>query len=249
MRKNIVAGNWKMNLSWSEANSLSEELEKSLSDKKVNCEVYNFVPAIYLKSLIDSASNITIGAQNGYPKDAGAYTGEISMKQLKNIGTKAILIGHSERRQLFSESDVFLREKVDEATRQDLKIFFCCGETLAQRESGNFEGVVIQQLENSLFHLSENDFKKVVIAYEPIWAIGTGKTATPEQANEMHKNIRQAIVEKYNQEIAEDTTILYGGSCNPTNAKDLFSKSDIDGGLIGGASLKAEDFISIINTF
>lgn len=249
MRKKIVAGNWKMNLLVDEAEQLNISIDEYLGQNSFVCEVYHFIPSIYLKSSIDKSKNVSIGAQNGHPEKHGAYTGEISMNQLSDIGTKAVLIGHSERRQLFNETDVFLKAKVDAAIEEQIKVFFCCGESLDQRESGKYEEIVIDQLEASLFHISAEDFKKVVIAYEPIWAIGTGKTASPEQANEMHKSIRKAIATAYTTEIAEHTSILYGGSCNPSNAQTLLSQSDIDGGLIGGASLKTEDFISIISIY
>lgn len=249
MRKKIVAGNWKMNLSLDEAQSLHTEINDALNKVKSNCEVYHFAPSIYLNSLINRDQTVKVGAQNGYPEKTGAFTGEVSMFQLSKINTEAILIGHSERRQLFNETDAFLKEKVNAALLEDLKIFFCCGETLEERESGKYKETVITQLKNSLFHLSSTEFSKVVIAYEPIWAIGTGKTASPEQANEMHKSIRQAIAHAYSQEIAENTSILYGGSCKPSNADELLTQSDIDGGLIGGASLKSEDFLKIIATY
>lgn len=248
MRKKIVAGNWKMNLLFEEAVKLNATIDSALNNKSHHCEVYNFVPSIYLKYLIENSKNVVIGAQNGYPKKQGAFTGEVSMNQLANIGTKTILIGHSERRQLFHESDEFLKEKVDAAIEEKLKIFFCCGETLKERESGNYNEVVVNQLKSSLFHLTEAAFKGVVIAYEPIWAIGTGKTASPEKANSMHKNIRDSIASQYSKEIAQNTSILYGGSCKPSNVKDLFRQPDIDGGLIGGASLIANDFLDLIHT-
>ena len=246
MRKKIVAGNWKMNLLFDEAKTLNASVDKALDDIKPACEVVHFVPSIYLKYLIDNTKNVEIGAQNGFPEVSGAFTGEVSMNQLVNIGTNTVLIGHSERRQLFHEFDEFLKEKVDAAIEQGLKIFFCCGETLVERTTGNHEETIIQQLKKALFHLEPSDFKNIVIAYEPIWAIGTGKTATPEQANDMHKFIRKAIANQYTPEIAENTSILYGGSCKPSNATALFSQSDIDGGLIGGASLKADDFLQLI---
>lgn len=249
MRKKIVAGNWKMNLNFEEAHTLHQSINKELTEKGSNCEVYHFVPAIYLNSLIKNTDSVIVGAQNGYPDKNGAFTGEVSMHQLSSIGTKAVLVGHSERRQLFNESDAFLKNKVDAALAEDIKIFFCCGESLAQREAGDHNTAVIEQLKQSLFHLSAQDFEKLVIAYEPIWAIGTGKTATPEQANEMHQNIRSAIAESYSKELAENTSILYGGSCKPSNADELLTQSDIDGGLIGGASLKTEDFMAIISTY
>ncbi len=249
MRKKIVAGNWKMNLSLDEAKSLHQEINDSLKETGSKCEVYHFAPSIYLGSLIGSGKIVKVGAQNGYPEKEGAFTGEVSMHQLAGIGTQAVLIGHSERRQIFNESNAFLKEKVNSALAEGLKVFFCCGESLEERESGKFKQVIIAQLKNSLFHLSSTEFSKIVIAYEPIWAIGTGKTASPEQANEMHKSIREAISHAYTQEIAEKTSILYGGSCKPSNASDLLLQSDIDGGLIGGASMKSEDFLQIIATY
>lgn len=249
MRKKIVAGNWKMNLSLEEAKSLHKEINSALEKQNSRCDVYHFVPSIYLSSLISSDQTVKTGAQNGYPDKNGAFTGEVSMQQLSKIGTEAVLIGHSERRMIFHESNDLLKRKVDAALAENLKVFFCCGESLEQRESGNFLERVIYQLSSALFHLSSTDFEKIVIAYEPIWAIGTGMTASPEQANEMHKSIREAIAHTYTQEIAEKTSIIYGGSCKPSNAIELLNQSDIDGGLIGGASLKAEDFLGIISTY
>lgn len=248
MRKKIVAGNWKMNLILDEAVQLSASINKVLNEDKFTCEVVNFVPSIYLMHLLESSENVKIGAQNGYPVKNGAFTGEVSMNQLKNIGVKTVLIGHSERRQLFHETDAFLKEKVDAAVEEGLTLFFCCGETLEERESGKHEALIIEQLKSALFHLNALAFKNVVIAYEPIWAIGTGKTASPEQANEMHRTIRNAIANQYSVEVAENTSILYGGSCKPSNAVALFEQPDIDGGLIGGASLKADDFLKLIQT-
>jgi triosephosphate isomerase len=249
MRKKIVAGNWKMNLTLEEAKTLHKYINEALTTTNSKCDVYHFVPSIYLNSLIGNDQVVKTGAQNGYPAKNGAFTGEVSMQQLSGIGTQAVLIGHSERRQIFNESASFLKEKVDSALEEDLKIFFCCGESLEQRESGKFKETVIAQLKNSLFHLNSTDFSKIIIAYEPIWAIGTGKTASPEQANQMHKSIREAIAHAYTQEIAEKTSILYGGSCKPSNADELLNQPDIDGGLIGGASLKASDFLEIISTY
>lgn len=246
MRKNIVAGNWKMNLTRTEAISLLSSVSESLQNPK--CEVYQFPPVLYMKELVDQKSTfVKIGAQNGHPEISGAFTGEISMMQINDVGANAVLVGHSERRQLFGESHSFLKQKVDSAINENLTVFFCCGETLEERECGKHEQVVVNQLKESLLHLSERDFKKIVIAYEPVWAIGTGKTANSDQANEMHHAIRKTIEANYSFEIANNTSILYGGSCKPDNAKELFSKEHIDGGLIGGASLKAEDFVSIIN--
>lgn len=249
MRIKIVAGNWKMNLSYDEANTLNTAIDKAIKEGNSKCDVYHFVPSIYLKSSIDTCEKVNVGAQNAYPKESGAFTGEISMKQIKDLGANAVLVGHSERRQIFNEDNALLKEKVFEGIKQDLKVFFCCGESLEEREANRHKEVISQQLIETVFHLDEKDFKEIVIAYEPIWAIGTGKTASAEQANEIHQHIRGLIAEKYSEEVAQTTTILYGGSCNPSNAETLFSQSDIDGGLIGGASLKPEDFLSIISVF
>ena len=238
-----------MNLTSDEAISLHKDINEGIINSESKCDVYHFVPSIYLNSLIKKDQVVNVGAQNGYPEKTGAYTGEISMQQLSGIGAQAILIGHSERRQIFNESDAFLKEKVNSALKEDLKIFFCCGESLEQRESGSYIETVVTQLKNSLFHLNSNDFQKIVIAYEPIWAIGTGKTASPEQANDMHKSIRLAISHAYSQEISGKASILYGGSCKPSNANELLNQPDIDGGLIGGASLKSSDFLKIISTY
>lgn len=235
-----------MNLTRSEAKSLFDGVANLNSDP--SCDVYQFVPSLFIADLIDQkAVSPILGAQNAHPKLNGAFTGEISMHQIKDMGVKAILIGHSERRQIFGETNEFLKEKVDAAISEALTIFFCCGESLDQREDGSHEQVVINQLKESLFHLSEKDFMNVVIAYEPVWAIGTGKTASSDQANEMHSAIRSAVAGNYTTDVANKTSILYGGSCKPTNAQELFSKEHIDGGLIGGASLKVEDFSGIIN--
>lgn len=248
MRKKIVAGNWKMNLTRAESESLLNDVSNAIDH--MNCDVYQFPPAIYLTDLVDqSVDSVKIGAQNGFSEPKGAFTGEVSMFQLKNIKVSAVLIGHSERRLLFGESHELLKEKVDAAIHEKLTVFFCCGETLDQREENRHEQVVVNQLKESLLHLSADQFKNVVIAYEPVWAIGTGKTASSEQANEMHRTIRKTIEANYNLDIANNTSILYGGSCKPDNAKELFSKEHIDGGLIGGASLKAKDFVDLINTY
>lgn len=244
MRQKIVAGNWKMNLSYDEAFQLANDINQINRHSEV--EIVVFPSAIYAHSCKDIAENYSVGLQNAYPKDFGAYTGEISMKQLKSAGFSHVLIGHSERREYFNESNDFLKEKVDAAILNGIKLFFCCGEPLEIRENGTYFDYVKNQLNESLFHLSETDFVKTVIAYEPIWAIGTGKTATIDQAEEMHKAIRSWIEEKYSQEIAENYSILYGGSCNPSNAKALFACQNVDGGLIGGAALKIDDFSVLV---
>ena len=247
MRKKIVAGNWKMNLNVTEAQELNRSTETQLLDPK--CEIYQFVPSIFIPLLIDLKGYIQIGAQNGHPEKSGAYTGEISMYQLRDSGVQSILIGHSERRNLFNEEDSFLKDKVDAALAEGITPFFCCGESLEERQQGIHQQIVVDQMKSACFHLNDDEFRKLVIAYEPVWAIGTGETASPEQANEMHQILRQAISDRYGEEIGENTSILYGGSCKPSNAKELFSMEHIDGGLIGGASLKADDFIQIVNTF
>jgi triosephosphate isomerase len=245
MRKKITAGNWKMNLSFSEAEKLVGELTSVKQDDKE--QIIVFPPSIYLKSLIDSfGETIAIGAQNGHSADNGAYTGEVSFLQLKNIGVTSVLIGHSERRELFHETNALLKEKVTRAVELGLTVFFCCGELLREREATIQQDVIAQQLNESLFHLNAEQLSQVVIAYEPVWAIGTGKTASSEQAEEMHHFIREQLAQKYGKDISENTSILYGGSCNPSNAVELFSQPNIDGGLIGGASLLFSDFIAIV---
>lgn len=245
MRKKIVAGNWKMNLNKAEALALFTALEEAYSGENALCIV--FPPAIYLDSLKQIQRKVALGVQNFYPVEKGAFTGEISVSQVKEMGAEYCLIGHSERRQYFHESDAFLKEKVDAALAHDLKIIFCCGEALEIREANAQNDFVTAQLKASLFHLSPTDFSKIVIAYEPIWAIGTGKTASKEQANEMHAHIRSVVEQGYGTEISAKTPLLYGGSCNPNNASELFACSDVDGGLIGGAALKASDFLTIVN--
>lgn len=245
MRKKIVAGNWKMNLSQHEALALQNELN-SLS--LTSCKVVLFSPSIYLSDLLKNETKIEIGAQNAFPKDSGAFTGEISFKQLRDLGVKNTLIGHSERRNLFNETNDFLKQKVDAALAQNINVFFCVGEQQEEREKGIHNNVITAQLKESLFHLNKTAFEKIVIAYEPVWAIGTGLTASKEQANEMHAHIRNVIADQYDSQTAEMTSILYGGSCKPSNAKELFEQPHIDGGLIGGASLKASDFTSIIQS-
>lgn len=247
MRKKIVAGNWKMNLTATEAKELNRSTEAQLLDPK--CDIYQFVPSIFIPLLIESKGYIQIGAQNGHPEKNGAFTGEISMHQLKDYGVQSVLIGHSERRHIFNENDAFLKAKIDASINEGMTPFFCCGETLDERKNELHEKSVVDQLKSACFHLEKEEFRRLVVAYEPVWAIGTGETATPEQANRMHKVIRLAIADQYDKEIAENTTILYGGSCKPSNAQELFDMEHIDGGLIGGASLKADDFIQIVNTF
>ncbi len=244
MRSKIVAGNWKMNLSQSEAKELCKEVNSMNIGSDI--EVYIFPPMLYVSDCKALSTNIKVGAQNAYPKDTGAFTGEVSMWQLKEAGIEAVLIGHSERREYFNEDNAFLKQKLDAALVHGIRPFFCCGEPLEIRENGSFLDYVKKQLEESVFHLSAADFAKVVLAYEPIWAIGTGKTASTEQAEEMHAAIRSWIEERYGKEIAVNSAILYGGSCNPGNAQALFACENVDGGLIGGASLKAADFSVLV---
>lgn len=245
MRNKIVAGNWKMNLSLDEGKTLINGIE---ADVNPSTEVYVFTPSIYLHPLLESTkdTSIIVGAQNGYPEKNGAFTGEVSMYQLKELGVNSVLIGHSERRSIFNETSEFIKRKVDAAIAADLKVFFCCGETLEQRTEGDHFNIIKKQLKQSLLHLKADDFRKIVLAYEPVWAIGTGKKASTDDAEAMHKHIRSIISQEYGSELANEVCILYGGSCKPDNAKDLFSEKNIDGGLIGGASLKASDFNEII---
>jgi triosephosphate isomerase (TIM) len=244
MRSKIVAGNWKMNLSQDQAIALCKEVNQLTIGSTI--EVYIFPPMLYVSDCHANSTQVKVGAQNGYSKDSGAYTGEVSMLQLKEAGISAVLIGHSERRDYFNETNELLKEKLDASISHGVKPFFCCGEPLEIRENNTFLAYVKNQLEESVFHLSPADFSKVVLAYEPIWAIGTGKTASTEQAEEMHAAIRSWVEEKYGKEIAANTSILYGGSCNPSNAQALFACENVDGGLIGGASLKSADFSVLV---
>jgi triosephosphate isomerase len=249
-RKKIVAGNWKMNKTLEESVVLAKAVAEGKMPSRV--DVVLCVPAINMQSvqkMIAKKKKIHLGAQNMHSETKGAYTGETSADMLLAIGANHVIIGHSERRQYFNESDEFLAKKVDTALAKGLTPLFCCGEALAIREAGTHVKFVEAQLQNSLFHLSAEDFSKVVIAYEPIWAIGTGLTASPEQAQEMHASIRKFLKKQYGNDIAKNISILYGGSCNAKNAKELFALKDVDGGLIGGASLIAEDFITIANSF
>ena len=250
MRKKIVAGNWKMNNNLSDGVQLSLEVNKFLNDNPNDVEVILGMPFIHLQSVNEIENKkINVAAQDCSIHQSGAYTGEISASMIESTGANYVIIGHSERRMYHNESNNDLAKKVNSALSNGLKVIFCCGESLPERESKSYFNLIERQLEESLFHLSEKQMEDVVIAYEPIWAIGTGVTASSEQAQEMHKFIRKLIETKYNQNTADQTSILYGGSCKPTNANDLFSKEDVDGGLIGGASLKASDFSQIITSF
>ena len=251
MRKKIVAGNWKMNMNLQDGIALAKELNETLKADKPNCGVVICTPFIHLASIAQFLDQdiIGLGAENCADKEKGAFTGEVSAEMVKSTGAQYVILGHSERREYYKETPEILKEKVLLAQKNDLKVIFCIGESLEEREAGKQNEVVKAELEGSVFNLSEGDFHKIVIAYEPIWAIGTGKTATAEQAEEIHAYIRSIIAEKYGQAVADDTTILYGGSCKASNAPELFAKPDIDGGLIGGASLKAADFKGIIDAW
>ena len=251
MRKNIVAGNWKMNMTLQEGIALAKELNETLAAEKPNCGVVICTPFIHLASIAQFLNQdiIGLGAENCADKEKGAYTGEVSAAMVKSTGAQYVILGHSERRGYYNETPEILKEKVLLALANGLKVIFCIGESLEEREADKQNEIVKAELEGSVFNLTAEEFQNIIIAYEPIWAIGTGKTASAEQAEEIHAYIRSVIAEKYGEQIANDTTILYGGSCKASNAKELFSKPDIDGGLIGGASLKAADFKGIIDAF
>ena len=251
MRKNIVAGNWKMNKTLQEGIALAKELNETLANEKPNCDVIICTPFIHLASvtpLVDAAK-IGVGAENCADKASGAYTGEVSAEMVASTGAKYVILGHSERRAYYGETVAILEEKVKLALANGLTPIFCIGEVLEEREAGKHFEVVDAQIKGSLFDLSAEDFAKIVLAYEPVWAIGTGKTATSDQAEEIHAHIRATLAAKYGQEIADNCTILYGGSCNASNAKELFAKPNVDGGLIGGASLAVDKFMPIIEAF
>ncbi len=256
MRQKIVAGNWKMNLTKEEAQSLTSEIVGINNDelgtnqqdvKLILCPPFIHISTI--KSLFKSTKNIYLGAQNIASQDKGAYTGEISAEMLSSYQVEYVIIGHSERRQYFEETNQEIAQKIDLTLSKNMLPIFCCGETLELRKKGNHIDFIKNQISESLFHLSNSDFEKVVIAYEPIWAIGTGKTASSQQAQEMHAEIRKHIASKFGQQIADQTSILYGGSCKPNNAKEIFACPDVDGGLIGGAALKSRDFVEIAKSF
>ncbi|MDR3327342.1 MAG: triose-phosphate isomerase [Prevotellaceae bacterium] len=251
MRKNIVAGNWKMNKTLQQGIELADEIKNLLTGQKLRCEVVIATPFIHLASVSEVVKGSVIGlaAENCADRFSGAFTGEVSAEMIKSTGATYCIIGHSERRTYYGENFEILKNKVLLALENDLKPIFCIGEYLEERKKNIQNEVVGKQLDGSVFNLAAEDFAKIILAYEPVWAIGTGLTATSEQAQQMHAFIRSLIAEKYGKEIAENTSILYGGSCNPANAAELFSKPDVDGGLIGGASLKAGDFKTIIDAF
>jgi triosephosphate isomerase len=249
MRKNIVAGNWKMHKTQKETVALLEEIIA----KKPNTTTEIIVAPTFVnlsKAVeITNGKGITVAAQNMHQAEGGAFTGEIAASMLTDIGVNTVILGHSERRAYFHETDALLASKVDTALKHEMRIIFCFGEELKDRQINNHFNIVENQLRDGLFHLEKKDWTNIVLAYEPVWAIGTGETASPEQAQEMHKFIRTLVEKVYGFDIADNLTILYGGSVKPENAKEIFSKPDVDGGLIGGAALKADDFLAIVNGF
>ena len=252
MRKNIVAGNWKMNTTVAEGVQLAKEVNEAVAAAgELKCDVVIGVPFTHLTAVKDviDIEKVGLSAENCANKEKGAYTGEVSAAMVASTGANYVILGHSERREYYNETPEILKEKVDLALANGLKIIFCCGESLELRNAGTYEEFIKAELKDSLFHLSAEEFANIVIAYEPIWAIGTGVTATSDQAEEVHAFIRSFLAEKYGETVANDTTILYGGSCKPSNAPELFAKPNIDGGLIGGASLKAADFKGIIDAW
>ncbi|MEN8248473.1 MAG: triose-phosphate isomerase [Bacteroidota bacterium] len=253
MRKNIVAGNWKMNKTLEEGKVLASEVVNMVADE-VNDDVTVILgtPFIHLSSvapLVKDSEKVFVSAQNCSEHEKGAYTGETSVSMINSVGASHVIIGHSERREYFNETNAQLAKKVDLALAEGLTPIFCCGEPLEVREAESHFDYVCNQLTESLFHLTQEQFSKLVVAYEPIWAIGTGKTASAQQAQDMHAEIRSHLASQYGKEIADNISILYGGSCNPGNAKELFGNPDVDGGLIGGASLKSRDFVDIAKSF
>lgn len=251
MRKKIVAGNWKMNLTSVQSEDLvagiSEKLKNFDSNGKRIIVAPTFVNLVPVINCEDRDTAIEVAAQNMHQASSGAYTGEIAANMLQTIGVPNVILGHSERRAYFGETDTLLAEKVEAALEHNMQIIFCFGEELEDRKAGKHFDVVESQLKNALFQLPDSAWKDIVLAYEPVWAIGTGETASPEQAQEMHEFIRKTIASAYGNAIADEVSILYGGSVKPANAKEIFSKPDVDGGLIGGASLKADDFFAIID--
>ena len=251
MRKNIVAGNWKMNTTVPEGVELAKGVNEALKATKANCDVVIAVPATHLVAVnqVIDANLLGLGAENCADHKSGAYTGEVSAAMVASTGAKYVILGHSERRQYYHETAEILKEKTLLALENGLTPIFCIGEVLEERENGTYFDVIKAQVEDSLFNLSAEDFGKIVLAYEPVWAIVTGKTATADQAEEIHAFIRNLIAEKYGNEVAENTSILYGGSCKPSNAKELFAKPNVDGGLIGGAALAVDTFMGIVTAF
>jgi triosephosphate isomerase len=250
MRKNIVAGNWKMNNDLAETQELISHLKLQMV-KEPTAKVYVAPSFVNLYNTFQSLKGtvVNVAAQNMHYAENGAYTGEVSAKMLKSIGVNTVILGHSERRALFNETDELLAKKVNAALENDMEIIFCFGEELKDRKSDKHFEVVKEQLENGLFHVGKDAWKNIILAYEPVWAIGTGETASPEQAQEMHKYVRSLVTDKFGKDVAQEVSILYGGSVKPNNAAEIFEKEDVDGGLIGGASLKAIDFLNIVNSF
>ncbi|WP_179020674.1 triose-phosphate isomerase [Winogradskyella forsetii] len=249
MRKNIVAGNWKMNNDLAQTETLITALKKQSKTSDAEVMIAPTYTNLWQAFQTLRDSDIEVIAQNMHFAENGAYTGEISASMLKSIGISTVILGHSERRAYFNETDESLAKKVDAALENNMRTIFCFGEELSDRKAGNEEAVVESQIKNALFHLEADAFKNIVLAYEPVWAIGTGETASPEQAQDMHAFIRKTLANKYGNDVANSVSILYGGSVKPNNAQEIFGKPDVDGGLIGGASLKAEDFYAIVNAF
>ena len=251
MRKQIAAANWKMNLTIKQGEALLDAIIAQPHSLGADQQVVFAVPFPYLamaQQKVEGKNNVFIAAQNCYSKKSGAYTGETSVEMLQSIGISVVVLGHSERREYFNESNQLLADKVNICLEYNITPIFCCGEPLDIREAGTQNEFVAKQLEESLFHLSAEQLQKVVIAYEPIWAIGTGKTATSAQAQEMHAHLRAVLAKQYGEEVAANISILYGGSVKAGNAKEIFSQPDVDGGLVGGASLIADEFVTIINS-
>ena len=249
MRAKIIAGNWKMNNDLFQTEALISDLKQQNKTSDAEVMIAPTFTNLWHANEALSSEDIEVIAQNMHFAENGAYTGEVNAEMLKSVGINTVILGHSERRAYFNETDESLAKKVDQALKHNMRVIFCFGEELEDRKSGNQEQVVESQIKNALFHLEAEAWKNIVLAYEPVWAIGTGETASPEQAQEMHAFIRKTLNDKYGNTVAESTTILYGGSVKPNNAKEIFSKPDVDGGLIGGASLKAVDFFEIVNAF
>jgi triosephosphate isomerase len=252
MRKQIVAGNWKMNNDLDASKSLVKKIAKGIKKEELkNTRVIVAPTFVNLAKVVKKAkkTKVEVAAQNMHFEKNGAFTGEISAEMLKSVGVEIVILGHSERREYFGETDALLAKKVDTALANKMEVIFCFGEVLEDRKSEKHFAVVESQIKNGLFHLEASAWKNIILAYEPVWAIGTGETASPEQAQEMHAFIRKIVADKYNAEVAENVSILYGGSVKPANAKEIFSKKDVDGGLIGGAALNSGDFISLVKSF
>ena len=251
MRKNIVAGNWKMNTTLAEGVGLAKDVNEALKGVDAKCDVIICTTFTHLASVaaVIDQKKLGLGAENCADHIKGAYTGEVSAPMVASTGATYVILGHSERRQYYGETSEILKTKVNLALAENLTPIFCIGEVLEERENGTYFDVVTKQIQEALFDLSAEDFGKLILAYEPVWAIGTGKTATADQAEEMHAHIRKVIADKYGKEVADNCSILYGGSCKPTNAKEIFSKPDVDGGLIGGAALDAASFMGIVTAF